>query len=122
MNYFEPLPAACPELDAKTYDGVVYRLVSEPVNEADFLSHRALFPLKTFHTTECKAMSLSVFTDIDAAKKLLGLPNNVGKRVVAVNLNEHAGVIKRTGKADHHHSWWRTKNFSVLNAVEEIKS
>ena len=69
MNYFEPLPGACPELDAKTHVGVVYRLVSEPVNESDFLSHRALFPEKVFHASECRAMSVSVFTDMDAAKK-----------------------------------------------------
>jgi hypothetical protein len=122
MTYFESLPDACPELDAKTHEGVVYRLVSVPINDSDFLSHRALFPEKTFHASECRAMSLSVFTDLDAAKKLLGLPNNAGKKVVAVKLNEHAGVIKRTGKPDHHHSWWRSKNFAVLNAVEVTKS
>lgn len=122
MTYFEILPDACPELDAKAHDGVVYRLVSEPISETDFLSHRALFPNAQFHATECRARSISVFTSIEAAKLLLGMPKNAGKKIVGIRLVHTAGVMKRTGKADHHHSWWRSKDFQILSSVEEVAS
>lgn len=122
MQFIEQLPIACPEADAVSHEGTVYRLVSDEPCELDFLSHRYLYPEKLFNASDCRARSLSVFTDFEAAKCLLGLPMHANKKVAAVELTQHAGLVKKTGKSPHHLSWWRASNFVVLDAIKEATS
>ena len=119
MRFFEELPQACPEHDAIPVDCVVYRLVSASPNDSDFLSQRALYPDKSFHASECRARSLSVFTDKDDAKAISCLPAHSAKKIAAVQLSLVAGVVKQTGK-NSHRSWWRSENFAATAAIKVI--
>lgn len=118
MNYFESLPQSCPDADAMSYEGIVYRLVSASPCDADFLSQRELSPEKKFNATECIARSLSVFDNKEEARKISLLPLHANKKIAEVELIHKAGVIKKTGKSAHHFSWWRARDFAVLGAIK----
>lgn len=119
--WFEPLPDQCPPGDAIEPDGVYYRLTDGSTAVCkDFWSHRKIWPTKKFHTSECIAMSISVFTDPGPLIALKKIPLHAKKSVVAVKLVHEAGKIKQTGSNPLHHSWWRADAFDVLRRIEPI--
>jgi hypothetical protein len=115
-NWFEPLPSQCPPESAKPPNGVFYRLAkSATVVCEDFWSARKLTPSAVFHANECIAMAVSVHSDPSPLAELKKLARHQEKAVVAVTLiGETAGLIEKTGKCKHHHSWWRPSDFPVL--------
>lgn len=120
MNtWFETLPEQCPDADAFQPNGsTFFRVVeTENIRCEDFWSHRKIWPYKVFSTTECRARSVSIFQEAAQCKKILLLPNNNNKRIAAITLPSHSGVIKRTGKQLGHYSWWRNKEFDLLAHV-----
>jgi len=75
-DWAEELPPNCPPETAVTpqYE-IFYRLVKQwPPTSDDFYSHRQLYSQKTFHTSECRARSLSIFSSLEECAKLLKLP------------------------------------------------
>lgn len=121
-NWFEPLPKGCPPVDAASPNGKKYfRLVETcPPTETDFWSQRKLYPRKPFHTSECIAMALSLLSDVSACLNLLKLPPHRNKRIVEITPPPESGVLKRTGRDEYHHSWWRAKQFDPIPHCVEI--
>lgn len=113
MPWAEQLPKQCPpELAAPPNNGKFYRFISElPLKEIDFYSHRKLKPLVVFKVDECTALAVSLYNNIDAAKKMLKLPSLRGKKVLEISLPDESGVILQTGNDKNHISWWRAAGF-----------
>ena len=116
--WFEELPLQCPPADAKTPSGTFYRLAENSTATCkDFWSHRKLYPNRSFNTTECIARSVSIFNSKTSLEKLKKLSLHKDKTIVAINLNESAGVLKKTGQDESHFSWWRLSSFNPLEHV-----
>jgi len=118
-KWFEELPAACPPDDAKPSAGRFYRIAKgNPADSGDFFSQRKLQPDKIFTgkgIDECIARAVSLFADLQDAKKKLAIPKFKRAHVVMVELEPKYGVMKKTF-ADSHYSWWRTTDFDVRQA------
>lgn len=117
-EWHETLPEQCPPSDAFRLDGFIcYRLCecTKPT-ESDFLSHRMLFPLKTFHVPECRARAISVFKKSEDLDSLLKLAIHKHKTKVKITLGQDDGVAMKTGK-DSHYSWWRSTSFDLTRAI-----
>lgn len=112
MDWAEKLPQQCPPAEATQPNNTAYyRYVATiPLCEADFHSHRKLFPLKKFGVDECTANSLSVFSNPEKIKDWSKLPNFKGKKLIEIVLPPESGVVIKSGK-ENHYSWWRVKNF-----------
>lgn len=120
MEWNENLPEFCPEQGTHIpHHEVYYRIVKTiPPTPSDFISQRGLKPTKVFTppVTECRALSLSLFSDLNDAKKKLKLPTFKGRCSIAkVVLNENDGLVKKTAKASHY-SWWMTKQYNPEQA------
>lgn len=116
MLWSEPLPDQCPPNDAVSTEGyTVYRIAtSSPPSEFDFQSHRARSPEKKFHVSECEAMSLSVYDDLESTENVTKLPAFKKKTnyIIKLSLKESDGLILKTFGANHY-SWWRSKDFQL---------
>ena len=121
-DWFEKLPGKCPPDNAFSPEGFTfYRLSnSEKPTESDFLSQRALSPTSNFKgVSDCVALSLSVWDDINKCLNLTKLPRHKGKSVLLLKLKREDGLVLKTFKPNHF-SWWRTKSFD-FSTVEIIK-
>lgn len=118
-TWAEELSKDCPPRKAEPSEGIYYRLGHKPPTEEDFFSHRKIYPLKAFNTDECTALSLSVFNDLDAVKKLFALPTMKGKpnNVLELNLSPENGLILQTGRNIHHFSWWKSSVFDLSKCI-----
>jgi hypothetical protein len=119
MKWPENLPESCPPNDAeKCKSIIVYRFLNDSENiSRSFLTVRELQPKRTFPQAEkeCRACSLSVFTDKDEVVKLQSTIPRWRKPVAIVRLDENSGKIKHTPSPDtdnSHHSWWIPINLS----------
>ena len=101
-EWFEALPEQCPPTDAKRCEGCYYRIANgNPVTTEDFFSQRKMQPDKVFKglgIDECVTRAVSLFSEREEAEKRLKLPK-----------------FKKTFDIAHY-SWWRTKDFNVLQA------
>lgn len=122
MMWFENLPPNCPPDDAESpSDFLCFRLANQnPPGEKDYLSHRELYPEKKFNVNECRARSLSVFSERSECEKIQKLPANRKKHLVAFRLFPKCGVIKKTGKSKAHYSWWVLAGFLSHLVMEDI--
>lgn len=120
-EWYEELPDQCPPGEAFTpKEFICYRLVDGDIPEdKDFLSHRHIFPHKTFNAPECRARSLSVFKDKNDLSGILMLAAHRNKSVVQVTLSPGDGVALKTGK-NSHYSWWRSNGFDMEKSVEVV--
>lgn len=118
-DWFEILPEYCPPSDVNECAGAFYRIAQgDPATSADFFSQRKLQPGKVFTgkgIDECIARSISLFSDINDAKKRLKLPKFRDANIALVTLEQKDGVMKKTFDASHY-SWWRTSAFDVSQA------
>lgn len=121
-DWAEELPPNCPpETAVAPQYEIFYRLVKQiPPTQEDFYSHRKLYPQKTFHATECRAHSLSVFSSLEECAKLLKLPLHKQKKVVQLILPPESGVILHTGTQLSHYSWWKTAKYNPLLDYQEV--
>jgi hypothetical protein len=121
-DWAEELPPNCPPATATApqYE-VFYRLAKQfPPTPEDFYSHRKLYPQKTFHTTECRARSLSIFSNFEECRKLLKLPLHRQKKMLELILPPESGVILQTGTQLTHYSWWKTAKYNPLLDCQEV--
>ena len=123
MEWFEELPEGCPPDDAYLPNNEqFFRLVEQyPPTETDFLSQRRLYPQKSFHTNECRARSLSMFSVLFECVNILKLPAHRNKRIIQLKLPNKSGVILQTGRAKTHYSWWRSKYYNPIPYCKEIE-
>lgn len=118
-DFFEELPSECPPAKAVyPHNMEVYRVVfGRPAGSSDFFSQRKNSPNKVFNANECIARAVSVFNNIDSAKKLSKIPSFKNSQVAKVILREEDGLILKTGKDNSHYSWWRSKIFDPQTAI-----
>ncbi len=118
-DWFEILPEYCPPSDANRCVGTYYRIAQgDPATSADFFSQRKLQPDKVFTgkgIDECIVRAISLFSDVNDAKKRLKLPKFREANIAVVVLQPKDGVMKKTFDASHY-SWWRTSVFDVSQA------
>ena len=116
--YFEELVDNCPDADAKPANNEkFYRLVSIPVADEDFYSHRKKYPFKKFNVSECQAQSVSVFRNLPS-RNLEKLPAFKDKIRALIHLTSSDGAIKATpSDQNDHHSWWRSSTFKIGNNI-----
>lgn len=76
-KWFETLPPECPPADSQECSGRYYRVAQgDPATSEDFFSQRKLSPEKVFlgvGIDECIVRAVSVFSEVDDAKRLLRL-------------------------------------------------
>lgn len=112
--WFENLPENCPPPDAVNPSNFLcFRLATQnPPVEADYLSHRQIYPERKFNVSECRARSLSIFSERAECENIKKLPVHRGKHIVALRLFPKCGVVKHTGKLEEaHYSWWVLAGF-----------
>lgn len=120
--WYESLPNNCPPADVEYPENFLcFRLASQnPPIEEDYQSHRALYPERVFNTNDCRARSLSVFSERAECEKIKKLPANREKLLVSLRLFPKCGVIKKTGKNEAHYSWWLLAGFLNHLVIEEM--
>lgn len=121
-EWAEELPPNCPPESAfaPKYEAF-YRLVKQfPPSQEDFYSHKKLYPKKHFKTNECRAHSLSIFSDPNECAKLLKLPLHKHKKIVQLTLPPESGVILPTGNHPTHYSWWKTATYNPIPDCKEV--
>lgn len=120
--WFENLPENCPPHDAlKPSDFLCFRLATQnPPAEEDYLSQRQIYPEKKFNVNECRARSLSVFSEKSECENIKKLPAHRNKYIVSLRLFPECGVIKQTGRSKAHYSWWVLSSFLNYLVFEEM--
>jgi hypothetical protein len=117
-NWSEQLPDRCPPEEAYNPNGqVFYRLCqSNPASSQDFLSNRFLCPTCNFpNVSECIALSLSVFIDMEKCLNIRRLPRHKNSKVMYFQIKDGDGLVLKTSGPGHY-SWWRTHNFDIALA------
>lgn len=115
MKYREKLPENCPPSDAEeiTAPRTVFRLVdSNPPEDRDFWSWRAIHPKQFIDRDECTVRGVSVCSTRQAADNRKKLPNLKGKIICQVQLERGAGNILHEREA--HSTWWPLADFNIL--------
>lgn len=108
-------PPMCPPADARPARGIFIRFVDAwPPEGEDTMSHvelrisgRRTFKSDSFGDMECEASGYSVFEDIQSAKKAQKAMAPLRRKLAASIDVTGPGVIKRTGRREGHHTWWR---------------
>lgn len=123
IEWFEDLPENCPPNNAYSPNhDRFFRLAEQyPPTERDFFSQRKLYPKKPFHTSACRARSLSIFAELFECLNLLKLPAHRNKKVLQMTLLSESGAILQTGKVRAHYSWWRSKQYDPVSNCEKIE-
>lgn len=126
MEWGEHFPGDCPPQDAIVPGCQVYRfLEGDGITASDFLTVRDKAPERRFpeDEKECRACSLSVFTD---RSEVLRLQHRVPRwrRAIAIGqLDETSGKLKHTPSPqtnNSHHSWWVPKAVSAVDLFFEV--
>lgn len=115
--YYESLPDACPESDARPANNEkFYRLVKTvPATDLDFQSKKMRQPNKLFEgISDCILSSLSIHKKEEIS--LNKLPTLKGTKPAIINLGPNDGLIKQTF-TNPHYSWWRARDFNIINSV-----
>ena len=122
VAFRERLPDGCPPDEAEKLSDVrvVFRLVrTDPPTEEDFRSERAELPNNRFGASECMARGLSVFSNQNAARRLLRARRHRGKLICQITLDQSAGYILKTfGRS--HFTWWPFADFDILGHCQVL--
>lgn len=121
-EWAEELPPNCPPSKATppNYD-TFYRLIPRfPPEKQDFFSHRKLFPTRKFKTNECRARSVSIFSELEECAKIRKLPAHRKKIIIQLTLSPESGVVLQTGRNKKHYSWWMKKGYDPIKNCKEV--
>jgi hypothetical protein len=118
-RFVEPVPENCPPNGAvEPNELTVFRLINgNQPQQRDFDPHVKVYPDK-YQKNNCRAHSLSVFTNRDSLTRLFDLPVHKNKRVGRIVLIQQSGVIMQSGNDETHLSWWRYHGFDAVSACE----
>ena len=121
MEWGENFPDHCPPHDSVSGSFKVYRfLEGNGIDSSDFLTVRDKVPNRKFPEIEkeCRACSLSVFTDRSEVLSLQRRVPRWRKAVAIGQLNVTSGKLKHTPSPqtnNSHHSWWVPKDVSAVD-------
>jgi hypothetical protein len=126
MEWPKYLPKSCPPDDAECKSIQVYRFLEDScIKQEYFLTVRELQPSRKFPEPEkeCRACSLSVFTNREEVISLQKRVPRWRKPVAVGRLTETSGKVKHTpshGTNNSHHSWWVPKDVKSWALFHEI--
>ena len=126
MDWSKYFPEFCPPEDAECKSIQVYRFIEDnQIKEEHFLTVRELSPHRQFAETEkeCRACSLSVFTNREEVIRLQRTVPRWRKPAARGRLEETSGKVKHTpsfGTNNSHHSWWVPKDIKPWELFHEI--
>ena len=126
MEWGEHFPNACPPDDAVTGSFTVYRfLEGAAIHSSDFLTVRDKAPDRKFPEVEkeCRACSLSVFTDRVEVLRLQRRVPRWRKAIAIGQLDATSGKLKHTPSPqtnNSHHSWWVPKDVSAVDLFVDV--
>lgn len=126
MEWPKYLPKSCPPSDAERKSIQVYRFLEDScIKQEHFLTVRELQPSRKFPEAEkeCRACSLSVFTNREDVINLQKRIPRWRKPVAIGRLEETSGKVKHTpspGTNNSHHSWWVPKDVKPWALFHEI--
>jgi hypothetical protein len=126
MDWAEYFPENCPPDDALTGQFTVYRFLDgDFILPTDFLTVREKAPNRQFPETEkeCRACSLSVFTDREEVLRLQRRIPRWRKALAIGYLNEFCGKLKHTPSPqtnNSHHSWWVPQAVSAIDLFDQV--
>lgn len=120
-SFHEHLPEQCPpDCSVDGEISTVYRLVSaNPPTEQCFESHAAQGKVKPpeAKVTDCSWASCSLFTSVEALKKLKGLKRR-NPYMATLVIPQGAGRHHQKGQ---HVDFWRYSGFDILGAVVAVE-
>lgn len=111
MTWPSYYPNNCPCEDSYTIDCDAFRFIADeqPAPE-DFKSHRELYPTKNFNKPECIVCGISIYLELDDAKRVQNrIPGLRKKKIARGCLTNSHGVVKNTVftcSELSHHTWW----------------
>jgi hypothetical protein len=126
MKWGDYFPEDCPPEGAIVGYFNVYRFLDgDRIMVTDFLTVREKAPDRKFPEAEkeCRACSLSVFTD---REEVLSLQRRVPRwrRAIAIGqLEPTSGNLKSTpspGTTNSHHSWWLPEGVTALDLFSDV--
>lgn len=126
MEWGENFLEDCPPQDAIASVYEVYRfLEGDGITASDFLTVRDKAPERRFpeDEKECRACSLSVFTDRSEVLRLQRRVPRWRKAIAIGQLDETSGKLKHTPSPqtnNSHHSWWVPKDVSAVDLFVEV--
>jgi hypothetical protein len=99
----------------------VYRIVSNPINRSSF----TFYGTQEKYKLRCEAWGLSVFTNIDTAKKMLkGLSKNMAlnySSIAFADIEDEDGVKYKTRSKDHY-TFFPQKNLDLTTKFINIQN
>jgi len=118
------LPLNCPLDGAAPRPGDLYRF-SDPADSGDWQLPIQRYGADHFSdATErdyCRAHALSVFIDIEAARKFQSkYPKFRGHSIIRFQITDKCGVVIKDRPHGGHHCLWPTDEFAVPPAMEVV--
>jgi hypothetical protein len=131
MDWATYFPAHCPPSTATTGIFTVYRFLDDhQILPSDFLTVREKALERRFpdEEKECRACSLSVFTDLEEVLRLQRRVPRWRRTIAIGKLDETSGKLKHTPSPqtnNSHHSWWVPQAIRAIDlfaAIIEVRS
>ena len=123
-NWRDGLPEDCPPSEATPPDSPFYRIAkTDPPARDDFApiyyksrryAERAI--LRRRDITPCTVRGLSVFSDLDRARKQIEQTPNLGKYIMRLDLQADDGHILSFRRDPIHHTFWPHDGFDPIAA------
>jgi hypothetical protein len=126
MEWSANFPDHCPPQDAIKGSFRVYRfLQGNEITSSDFLTVRDKAPDRKFPEIEkeCRACSLSVFTDRDEVLSLQRRVPRWRKSIAIGQLEVTSGKLKHTPSPqtnNSHHSWWMPTDVIAVDLFWDV--
>ncbi len=126
MEWSKQFPESCPPSDAECKSMSIYRFLKDnEITPSHFLTVRESDPNRKFPESEkeCRACSLSVFTNREEVIRLQKTVPRWRKPAAIGRLEENLGKVKHTpssGTNNSHHSWWVPSDVKPWKLFHEI--
>ncbi len=121
VQWADDLPEGAPPETVLVPDNdVFYRITKENrLTNEDLISYLQQWPHKYEGESKIFASGVSVFDDLNAAKRKMKLPAlRDHKGIAKLTLYPVDGVVKKSfGK--YHYTWWRTQSFDLSKSEME---
>lgn len=120
----EHYPESCPPQDASPVNCTVFRLVSDPVDVIDCLSHFEL-DIEVSEDRRCQSCGLSIYLTLEdalTARKRTRSSALKCKAIASTALTPSQGVYLRTppdGKKGHH-TWWVPSGLTIHPSIFHV--
>lgn len=117
-------PESCPPEEASPVNCTVFRLVSDPVDESDCLSHFAL-NIGVSEDLQCQSRGLSIYLTLEDALNARTRTRSAAlkyKAIASTALTPSQGVYLRTppNSKKGHHTWWFPSGATIHHSIFHV--